>query len=1183
MEKDKWLESVDEKEPVVLSTCGGYTYEQVMWSRNTSKDPKYWYRIINSDKFLFRSDVAESWEFHLPNYKNPIRNMQQVYLYFKDSSVFLPSQLNFTKNGVYTTAKKGSPLYELFWDQEEKRCDIGYEVEGVRISGRHYFMLNYGRMRARYRKADGTLSERKKSTFPGFVDFQYYLANEVEWWYLDYLYTSEKLYFEWFPLATAEDFESKKKQGAAVPKARRKGLTYFNSNAINAYNYVFIPDSYNIVGAYQESFYGVLLNEGIKPAIHWINEHTPWQRRSKVLNRSDNFKASYMDINEYGIPVERGYKSQISCITFNSTAFAGIGRAADSLSIEEAGKFNNLLDVWSISIEPLIKDGDVNIGSCIIFGCVCAGTKVWNRHGELKNIEDIKQYDGIVGYAEKGPTLEPITWIQEPKNKRCLRITGTNGFSIECSHDHPLLWSRRKYNKEVKENGTRKSYQKVTFKRVEDMQEGDYLMLAPNVPIFGKETLNNARLIGLMIGDGNYSKNSTPTLSVGDEEIYDYVNEIGYGGAVHKEFTTKNGSTYRQVAVGDLRNQLKELGIYGQVKQNKRLPDCWDKLEKNSLAELVSGYFDADGSVQYNEKKDYTRIRLTSAVFPLLEQVKYALEKFNVYSYITKEKRSGGYKESKGYYYNLVIDRNKEILEFRKHFSFLCKHKQDRLDAVKEKSRHFGYYKKAYFELNPDNNKGIEYYPTHPWFEDLRHTRITKIEDIGEQPVYNLSAGKTHGYIANSCVSSQTAGEMEGAGGSLALSQIAYNPDAMGLVSYANIYDEVELGESSIFIDALWFFPTKIKKEELLELTTDPEYKIYIEGLKGKYVDAVDEQGNSHRLIAELVIHKNRKRIRKAGTSAYNNYLTQYPIYLAEAFLVNEVSPFDKALVREAKAELATSDKKIETGYFSENSNNEVIWNIDFDKQPISKYPHDSDQEEGCWMLFERPVPNLEHNSSIRYIAGMDPIDSGYEEKNSDNKHSLASTYIMDTLTGNLVAAYTGRPARAYQYYREVVRGLRFYGARVMYENNLAGFYQYCHNNKFLNILADEPTILKGKVGYKMGRVGTKGFHATEEVNRALRESVAVWLEEDVHCGQNLETGEPIYKKRYFTIEDMGLLEEIEKWTAQGNFDRISALMALILYYEQTANARAHQIKLATTKKSKLFTKFERKYFGNEL
>jgi hypothetical protein len=33
--------------------------------------------------------------------------------------------------------------------------------------------------------------------------------------------------------------------------------------------------------------------------------------------------------------------------------------------------------------------------------CVCAGTKVFKADGEIINIEDLKQEDGIIGWNEK--------------------------------------------------------------------------------------------------------------------------------------------------------------------------------------------------------------------------------------------------------------------------------------------------------------------------------------------------------------------------------------------------------------------------------------------------------------------------------------------------------------------------------------------------------------------------------------------------------------------------------------------------------------------------------------------------------------------------------------------------------------------------------------------------------------
>jgi hypothetical protein len=115
-----------------------------------------------------------------------------------------------------------------------------------------------------------------------------------------------------------------------------------------------------------------------------------------------------------------------------------------------------------------------------------------------------------------------------------------------------------------------------------------------------------------------------------------------------------------------------------------------------------------------------------------------------------------------------------------------------------------------------------------------------------------------------------------------------------------------------------------------------------------------------------------------------------------------------------------------------------------------------------------------------------------------------------------------------------------------------------------------------------MGKVGTKGFHATSEVNRWLIETLATWLEEDVFVGQDPATGAPIYTSRYFTIPSMGLLQEIEKWSLKGNFDRISAMGALMLFYEQTGHAREHEMKQAEKKNvGELQKRFRKKYMSN--
>ena len=154
----------------------------------------------------------------------------------------------------------------------------------------------------------------------------------------------------------------------------------------------------------------------------------------------------------------------------------------------------------------------------------------------------------------------------------------------------------------------------------------------------------------------------------------------------------------------------------------------------------------------------------------------------------------------------------------------------------------------------------------------------------------------------------------------------------------------------------------------------------------------------------------------------------------------------------------------------------------------------------------------------------------------------------MDAFTGNIVAEYTGRPGKVVEYYRKLLLGLKFYACQTMYENNIQGLKEHCQVTNQLNLLADEPMLIKSKVWYKGGGTSIKGYHTTGEGNAWLREAVATWLDEETVTGHD-EYGNPVKGSRYYTIKSPALLDELEMWNVKGNFDRISALQGLILYY----------------------------------
>ena len=258
---------------------------------------------------------------------------------------------------------------------------------------------------------------------------------------------------------------------------------------------------------------------------------------------------------EQGAWVIAGSKSSIKHRSFAANSFAAQGTRPLLLVLEEAGMFSGLKDVYANTVDNL-RNGLRKTGMLMMLGCVCAGTKVWTHDGRLINIEDVTKVEGILGYAGIGVTKEPILHLNPPAKKPCVRITTKKGDVLECSEDHPLLWSSNRLRKQGRKV--------VTFKRAIHVKPGDQLMSMRQIPSFGDKRMLNPRLIGLLIGDGNYSKRTSPSLAIEGEDIYEWL-KLNYNDFnVVKERLTKKGLIFRQVTIRNLIGQLRELELYGQ-------------------------------------------------------------------------------------------------------------------------------------------------------------------------------------------------------------------------------------------------------------------------------------------------------------------------------------------------------------------------------------------------------------------------------------------------------------------------------------------------------------------------------------------------------------------------------------------------------------------------------------------
>ena len=81
------------------------------------------------------------------------------------------------QTGKYCAYPMGTKAYHDFWKREYDRCNNGYEVNGYRITGDHYFFLNYYQLPASEVPKAG---QGRGLIFPVFFSKQYEYFHYIE-------------------------------------------------------------------------------------------------------------------------------------------------------------------------------------------------------------------------------------------------------------------------------------------------------------------------------------------------------------------------------------------------------------------------------------------------------------------------------------------------------------------------------------------------------------------------------------------------------------------------------------------------------------------------------------------------------------------------------------------------------------------------------------------------------------------------------------------------------------------------------------------------------------------------------------------------------------------------------------------------------------------------------------------
>lgn len=1022
---------------------------------------------------------------------------------------FRPTALHYEKYGTLTNLRPNANPNSAYgkWVREEKRrCWEGYvrESDGEWVTGYMYWFLNYSPiMLSKIRK--GSKRADRIEALP-------------ECW--------EGIYWRFHCMDQASNggiynnFQGG--QHMAELASRGKGKSYSLASILN---HIFVlgenEEAHDkvkgIVTAYQKEYLtkdGVL-NKFVDMA-NFCASNTQFPR--KRLKNSLQEMTWIMGYKDAELDIEKGTQNTVLGVSSKDDESKLRGKRAAKILIEEFGTFPRLTDLYNVLL-PSVQEGDIVFGQIYMLGCVCAGTKVWTLDGRNINIEDLKKEDGIIGYSKlpvikdnyvihnNGITRESIGKVIEPVEKDCVKVTLSNGNTLMCSTDHPIFVQTKSSRRlcSYKDGNRRKTIFNESFVRANQLKVGDRICECRKIDVFGNSTLFDSRLVGMLIGDGSYGNNETPKYSSEDRELLEYV-KGKYDTSLSATHITKKGNIYEDIRVKGICSYLKEIGIYGQVKQAKRLPSNYQTLTRNATIDLLSGLYDTDGTFYSKGTKSY--IGLTQCNIEILKEVQVLWRKFGVICSIRKTNPIlSPNRKDKNPWFTLIINGADNLKLASRVLLPIVIHKKESNQEIL-----------SFFDTYvPKKIKGYD--------KDYLVYKVVSIEDIGKQVVYNLSACTSRTYLANNIITHNTAGDNESdfAGAQ----EIMYNPKGYNMYALPNVFDKFNQGRPYF----VFFFPGYINR-------------------KGCYNH--DGVSDVIKALIEILLNRYRVKYNSTDPNTIIKTIAEVPITPAEAIVKTGVNMFPVADLTERLGQLDSNPREYDdvyTGDLTLNNSGIVEFRPTSD-MPIREFPHKDNKIEGAFEIFQMPEIDKRTGKAYnaRYILGCDPYDD-----DESNTMSLGSVWVLDLWTDRIVAEYTGRPPFADDFFEKVRRLCLFYNGRMNYENNKKGLFAYFSRMNCTYLLTDQLEFLKDKQMIKDTGYGNKakGTNATEAINAFARNRLRAWLLKpttviQVVDGEETEVDIP----NLFTLRSRAFIKELINYNSEGNFDRISAAGMLMLLRE---------------------------------
>lgn len=381
-----------------------------------------------------------------------------------------------------------------------------------------------------------------------------------------------------------------------------------------------------------------------------------------------------------------------------------------------------------------------------------------------------------------------------------------------------------------------------------------------------------------------------------------------------------------------------------------------------------------------------------------------------------------------------------------------------------------------------------------------------------------------------------------------------YNPRAFGFMAFENVFDNDARNEVCGF------------------------FKSYAWGLEGEIdgVKGFDEDGNSNlRIGLQLAARERIEKKKTAKTFAeYLNYLGQRALFPAESFSSASENIFSSEALNkfEDKLRVDNSYKFYTDGELFEDGTKKIYFKsnarIRIENPDMKTYDYiqgvprrGNEDPHGCIRVWFAPEYEETYigDRLIRsilpgtYVAVYDPVGIDKDKKEITDRHSHNSIFVIEMprerngFKPKLCAAYYGRTERLEEADEKFYQLCKWYNCigTGLVEINRGETVSNFRKWKATKYLGYEPlyvwdSAVKEKVstsyGYNIGS-SPKKLDGLRLLKEFLYEVI----------GKN-EFGEDIYVFERFL--DYQTILELKKFNAEGNFDRISSLILLGIYWK---------------------------------